>query len=465
MTAHVVTAPRPLLAHKQEKLAAEKEAEKAREEEKRAAERAEEEAIAQAKREESARARSRWAAAGSASGVPAQPTAAAAPGLADVVVEAATASGYLPSFGDGPRTGRRASVRATPLQPAAVTSTSPSRRMPRASAPPIYQSPPAPVPTATTTALPAAATAFPTAAPMVGAAASLPPMMMTVPESAAPSAAATPTAGTTPTASAAATSAEVEALRATLALKEEQLEAAQQRLRAAQTEAADLHEQSNRSRGFLEEERRLHGEERGRCQALEAALTAARSEGAALRETVAGASAVHAQEMESLKRLHEAGAQQLAEHAAADRVNVQAMAHEERNRALEAMAQVHQKELEARQAEWRAEVEMLSRHYTTADTLTELTARVQHGSSFLDELQERVVGEREKAARDRQQRLIQQEKNLESREAALATREREVVHMRAQVRNENTHRRPSRSLRLSSLIVLALGKRGVRRVV
>jgi chromosome segregation ATPase len=300
---------------------------------------------------------------------------------------------------------------------------------------------------------------------MVGAAASLPPMMMTVPESAAPSAAATPTAGTTPTASAAATSAEVEALRATLALKEEQLEAAQQRLRAAQTEAADLHEQSNRSRGFLEEERRLHGEERGRCQALEAALTAARSEGAALRETVAGASAVHAQEMESLKRLHEAGAQQLAEHAAADRVNVQAMAHEERNRALEAMAQVHQKELEARQAEWRAEVEMLSRHYTTADTLTELTARVQHGSSFLDELQERVVGEREKAARDRQQRLIQQEKNLESREAALATREREVVHMRAQVRNENTHRRPSRSLRLSSLIVLALGKRGVRRVV
>ena len=90
---------------------------------------------------------------------------------------------------------------------------------------------------------------------------------------------------------------------------------------------------------------------------------------------------------------------------------------------------------------------------------------MQHGSSFLDELQERVVGEREKAARDRQQRLIQQEKNLESREAALATREREVVHMRAQVRNENTHRRPSRSLRLSSLIVLALGKRGVRRVV
>ena len=66
---------------------------------------------------------------------------------------------------------------------------------------------------------------------------------------------------------------------------------------------------------------------------------------------------------------------------------VQAAAFDERNRALEAMAAMHQASLEAKQAEWRAEVEMLSRHYTTADTLTELTARVQHGSSFLDELQ------------------------------------------------------------------------------
>jgi hypothetical protein len=43
------------------------------------------------------------------------------------------------------------------------------------------------------------------------------------------------------------------------------------------------------------------------------------------------------------------------------------------------------------------------------------------------------LGEREKAARERGERLVQQEKGLEVREGALSAREREVVHMRVQL--------------------------------